>query len=88
MSAPAAAATSTPQQDEAAKAAAALDAALTKYKVAGDIGAKALKAVIAAAKAGATVGQLCKVGDDAVAEGTGAVYKSDKKLAKVRARAA
>lgn len=53
-----------------------------KYKTAGEITSKAIKAVIQAAKEGATVGELCKVGDDAVKEGTGSVYKSDKKMAK------
>lgn len=53
-----------------------------KYKTAGEITSKALKAVIAAVKEGATVGELSKVGDEAVKEGTGAVYKSDKKLQK------
>lgn len=53
-----------------------------KYKTAGEIAAKAIKAVIAASKEGATVGSLCKTGDDAVREGTGSVYKSDKKMQK------
>lgn len=111
MSAPA---TTTSNGDDAAKAAAAFDVALSKclvlpclevctspdanpdlsscstllvsfpakYKTAGEIAGKAIKAVIAAAKEGATVGELSKVGDDAVKEGTGAVYKSDKKLQK------
>ncbi|CAO1633097.1 unnamed protein product [Sympodiomycopsis kandeliae] len=78
MSAPAA----TNPEDAAKASAAAFDVLLTKYKTAGEITSKALKAVIAAVKEGATVGELSKVGDEAVKEGTGAVYKSDKKLQK------
>ncbi|KAN0064386.1 hypothetical protein ACQY0O_002584 [Thecaphora frezii] len=57
------------------------DVTLTKYKLAGEVSAKAIKTVIDAVKQGATVIDLCQLGDKAVEEGTAAVYK-DKKVLK------
>ncbi|WFD30981.1 methionyl aminopeptidase [Malassezia sp. CBS 17886] len=52
-----------------------------QYKTAGEIAAKALRAVLDAAIEGKTVLELVELGDRAVEEGTGAVYK-DKKINK------
>lgn len=51
------------------------DSILPKYKVAGEISAKAIKAVIAAAAEGKTVLELCQLGDKVLEEETSAVYK-------------
>ncbi|KOS15166.1 proliferation-associated protein 1 [Malassezia pachydermatis] len=57
------------------------DVTLTKYKTAGEIAAKAIRTVIDAAQEGKTVLELMQLGDEAVEQGTSAVYK-DKKMAK------
>lgn len=57
------------------------DSILPKYKVAGEISAKAIKAVIAAAAEGKTVLELCAVGDKVLEDETSAVYKG-KSIAK------
>ncbi|EPQ27861.1 uncharacterized protein PFL1_04605 [Pseudozyma flocculosa PF-1] len=80
MSAPAAAATA-PAEGAETKVENFADVTLTKYKLAGEVSAKAIKTVIAAIKEGATVIDLCQLGDKAVEEGTAAVYK-DKKVLK------
>mgnify|MGYP001761921275 FL=1 len=51
------------------------DLTLTKYKTAGEIASKALKAVLDEVKAGKTVLELIRVGDEAVEKGTAAVFK-------------
>lgn len=57
------------------------DVTLTKYKTAGEIAAKAIRQVVDSVAEGKTVLELVELGDKAVEEGTGAVYK-DKKLSK------
>ncbi|WFD43236.1 methionyl aminopeptidase [Malassezia psittaci] len=57
------------------------DAILTKYKTAGEIAAKAIRTVVEAISEGKTVLELVQLGDQAVEQGTGAVYK-DKKVSK------
>ncbi|SAM85353.1 related to curved dna-binding protein [Ustilago bromivora] len=51
------------------------DSILPKYKVAGEISAKAIKAVIAAATEGKTLLELCDIGDKILEEETSAIYK-------------
>ncbi|UZJ54939.1 hypothetical protein CBS101457_004259 [Exobasidium rhododendri] len=58
------------------------DAILTKYKFAGEITAKAIKATIEACQEGKTVLEISKAGDKAVEEGVAGVFKNDKKLQK------
>ncbi|CAB3410100.1 unnamed protein product [Caenorhabditis bovis] len=58
------------------------DAVTTKYNVAADITNAALKEVIAAVKEGATVGELCDLGDKIILEKTSKMYKKEKKLTK------
>ncbi|PWZ01986.1 Creatinase/aminopeptidase [Testicularia cyperi] len=48
---------------------------LNKYKIAGEIGAKAIKAVIAAATEGKTVLELCELGDKVILDETSTVFK-------------
>lgn len=57
------------------------DVTLTKYKTAGEIAAKAIRTVVDAAQEGKTVLELMQIGDEAVEQGTAAVYK-DKKMVK------
>src|SRR4051812_19792633 len=58
------------------------DVVLTKYNMAAEIVNTVLKELIAEAKEGAEVGQLCDKGDKRIAELTGAVYKKEKKVKK------
>lgn len=57
------------------------DVILTKYKTAGEIAAKALRTVVDATAEGKTVLELMQLGDEAVEQGTAAVFK-DKKMSK------
>ena len=54
---------------------------LTKYKTAGEIAAKAMRTLVDAAQEGKTVLELMQLGDEAVEQGTAAVFK-DKKMSK------
>eukprot|EP00698_Gefionella_okellyi_P015695 TRINITY_DN4446_c0_g1_i1.p1 TRINITY_DN4446_c0_g1~~TRINITY_DN4446_c0_g1_i1.p1 ORF type:complete len:393 (-),score=132.83 TRINITY_DN4446_c0_g1_i1:52-1230(-) len=56
---------------------------VTKYKLAAEIVNNALKAVVAAAKAGVTVVELCKIGDSLLQKGTDALYTKAKGERKV-----
>ncbi|CAI5449572.1 unnamed protein product [Caenorhabditis angaria] len=58
------------------------DAIVTKYGVAAEITNAALKAVIAAVKEGAVVGELCDLGDKFILERTSKLYKKEKGLTK------
>lgn len=53
-------------------------AVITKFKLAGDIAQKVLAAVVADAKAGANIGDLCAKGDKLVKDETSKVYNSVK----------
>ena len=57
------------------------DVILTKYKTAGEIAAKAMRTLVDAAQEGKTVLELMQLGDEAVEQGTAAVFK-DKKMSK------
>ncbi|SNX86848.1 related to curved dna-binding protein [Melanopsichium pennsylvanicum] len=57
------------------------DSILPKYKVAGEISAKAIKAVIAAASEGKSILELCNIGDKVLSDETAAVFKG-KSIAK------
>ncbi|WFD19057.1 methionyl aminopeptidase [Malassezia caprae] len=57
------------------------DVILTKYKTAGDIAAQSIRTVVEAVQPGKTVLELMTLGDEAVEQGTGAVFK-DKKMGK------
>ncbi|KAI8924175.1 peptidase M24, structural domain-containing protein [Entophlyctis helioformis] len=58
------------------------DVVLAKYQAAGEIANKALAAVLAAAVDGASVLQLCSLGDAKIGELAKAAYAKDKKLRK------
>lgn len=58
------------------------DTILTKYKFAGEITSKAIKATIEGGVEGKTILEVCQLGDKAVEEGVGSVFKSDKKMPK------
>ena len=51
------------------------DVILTKYKTAGEIAAKAMRTLVDAAQEGKTVLELMQLGDEAVEQGTAAVFK-------------
>ena len=57
------------------------DVILTKYKTAGDIAAQSIRTVVEAVQPGKTVLELMTLGDEAVEQGTAAVFK-DKKMSK------
>lgn len=52
---------------------------VTKYKLAAEIATKALQAVVAEAKPGAKIVDLCEKGDSVIAEQCASVYKNAKK---------
>jgi len=55
---------------------------VTKYKEAAKIANSALEAVLAACDAGASVLDLCKIGDAFILEAVGSLYKKDKEMKK------
>ncbi|XP_066993347.2 proliferation-associated protein 2G4 [Anabrus simplex] len=58
------------------------DLVVTKYKMAGDIVNRALKQVIAICNVGASVRQICELGDSVLEEETGKVFKKEKEMKK------
>ena len=56
------------------------DVVMTKYKLAAEIANKVLKQVVDGCTAGASIAELCKVGDESIVAETAAVYnkKNDK----------
>lgn len=56
------------------------DLVVTKYKVAAEIVNKALKAVVEKSNEGATLMELCKLGDDIIIGETSSVFKKDKEM--------
>ncbi|CAI8023546.1 Proliferation-associated protein 2G4 [Geodia barretti] len=58
------------------------DVVVTKYKMAGDMANRVLKSVLEAAVEGASVLNLCEMGDSLILEETGKVYKKEKDMKK------
>jgi len=58
------------------------DTVVTKYQTAADVSNKALKSVIAGCVAGASVRDLCKLGDKSIEDELAKVYRKDKNLKK------
>jgi curved DNA binding protein len=58
------------------------DVVVTKYKMAGDMANRVLKSVLEAAVEGASVLNLCEMGDRLILEETGKVYKKEKEMKK------
>ena len=58
------------------------DLVVTKYKMAAETANKVLKDLVAASTPGASVRDLCRLGDSKIVEETGKAYKKDKKMSK------
>jgi len=58
------------------------DLVVTKYKMAAETANKVLKDLVAASIPGASVRDLCRLGDSKIVEETGKAYKKDKKMSK------
>ena len=55
---------------------------LTKYKLAGDMASRVIKAVRAECVAGKKTIDICKLGDELILKETGAVYNKQKEVVK------
>ena len=58
------------------------DLVVTKYKMAADTANKVLRELVEVCLTGASVRDLCRLGDTKIVEETGKAYKKDKKMSK------
>ena len=58
------------------------DLVVTKYKMAADTANKVLRELVEVCLTGASVRDLCRLGDTKIVEETGKAYKKDKKISK------